>query len=313
MILKKIKAALFGMAVGDALGVPVEFKSREALRMSPVKDLTGHGSWDQPPGTWSDDSSLAFCLTESLIDGYDLKKIAGSFIQWYEKGYWGAHHKVFDVGGATRFAIERLMNGASPAVSGGMMEEDNGNGSLMRILPLLFYIRGMDIIERYRYIKEVSGITHGHFRSVFPRFIYIELALHLLNGKDKRTAYSIMQNDVNDFSNKHNFNKKELSLFERILKGNIEKEQEDSIHSSGYVLHTLEASIWCLMNSRSYGETVLKAVNPGGDTDTTGCVTGGLAGLLYGFENIPENWYSNIARQKDITDLCRLYHLSLNK
>jgi ADP-ribosylglycohydrolase len=208
-MIDKIKGVLFGLAVGDALGVPVEFKDREYLQRFPIKGITGYGSWNQPPGTWSDDSSLAFCLAESLTKDYDLNNIAQNFINWMQNGFWGAHHKVFDIGGATRFAIGKLTKGVSPHSSGGTLDDDNGNGSLMRIIPLIFYTKDLPINERYQKVKEVSSITHAHFRSVFSCFIYLEFALEILNDNTVDLAYSNMQQTIKSFANKNEFNPKE--------------------------------------------------------------------------------------------------------
>lgn len=307
-MLDKIKGVLFGLAVGDALGVPVEFRSREELSRFPVTGMREFGSWNQPRGTWSDDSSLAFCLAESLCTGYDLEDIAEKFIQWKEKGYWGAHHKVFDIGGATRFAIDRLIKGTSPLLSGGMNEDDNGNGSLMRILPLLCLVKDFTINERYKLVKEVSSITHAHFRSVFACFILMELALLIVNGSTIPDAYLAMQKNVNSFAVKNEFNSSAIKLFSNILEGNIAAKHERDICSGGYVIHTLEASVWCLLKTDSYERAVLKATNLGDDTDTTACVTGGLAGLFYGYKNISGEWVNCIARNKDIGTLCEKLH-----
>jgi ADP-ribosyl-[dinitrogen reductase] hydrolase len=131
-----IESALLGLAVGDALGVPVEFKSRHTLSAVPVTEMIGFGTHSQPPGTWSDDSALAFCLAESLCKGYDLNDLARRFVNWCEWGYWAARNaEVFDIGNATRLAIRRLDLGISPVEAGGREEHSNGNGSLMRILP----------------------------------------------------------------------------------------------------------------------------------------------------------------------------------
>ncbi len=308
MMIDKIKAAFFGFAVGDALGVPYEFNGREKMELQPATEMRGYGSWNQPIGTWSDDSSLAFCLAESLTKSYDLNDIAENFINWKNNGFWGAHHKVFDIGGATRFAIERLQRGTSPLLSGGMDEDDNGNGSLMRILPLLFFIKDLSIEERYIKVKEVSSITHAHFRSVFACFIYVEFALQLLQGKSKYDAYTEMQQQINSFVSKNDFSKNEIDKFKRILVYDILMEKESAIYSSGYVLHTLEASLWCLFATDNYSDSVLKAVNLGGDTDTTACVTGGIAGLLYGYDSIPSNWIDVLVRKNDINDLCERFN-----
>ncbi|NHN25441.1 ADP-ribosylglycohydrolase family protein [Flavobacterium jejuense] len=301
----QVHSALFGVAVGDALGVPVEFKSREFLIRFPVVDMQEYGSHHQPKGTWSDDSSLTFCLSDSLCKRYDLNDIANKFLKWKKYASWTARGQVFDIGIATREAIYRIAQGEDPVLCGGFDEEDNGNGSLMRILPLAFYLKGEeDISIIYQKVKEVSSITHAHFRSVFACFVYIVYTLELLKAKNKFEAYNQTKITLEDFIDNKDFNKKELQLFDRILKTNINELEEDKIHSGGYVVHSLEASLWCLLNSNTYEETVLKAVNLGSDTDTTAAITGGLAGLLYGYESIPEEWINVLARKNDITKLC---------
>ena len=301
-----IKSALFGLATGDALGVPVEFVGRAWLKKHPVEDMRGHGAHDQPPGTWSDDSSLAFCLAESLCNGYNLRDIADTFLAWYRQEVWTPHGEVFDIGNATIAAMERLRNRVlPPELAGGMDEGSNGNGSLMRILPLLFYIHEKPISERYQACSEVSSLTHGHFRSVFSCFVYLEIARQLLQGKRISEAYSKGVAVAREFAEAREFNRKELSYFTRILSEKLPEVQEDNIYSSGYVLHTLEAALWCLLTTNNYQDAVLKAVNLGEDTDTTAAVTGGLAGLAYGFEAIPKKWVEKLARWRDIEALCQ--------
>lgn len=300
-----VKAGIFGVCIGDALGVPVEFKKREDLKKSPVTGYLEFMSWNQPKGTWSDDSSLTLCIAEELTKGYDLEKIGQSFVKWNKYGHWTAHGRLFDIGGTTRHSIARLIKGESARFSGNIFEEDNGNGSLMRTLPLAFYLKDEENIEIvYQTVKEVSSITHGHFRSVFACFIYVIFAIELIKGKDKEEAYSKTQNSALEFAEIQGFNPKEIQLFDRVLKNDISEYDEDTISSSGYVLHSLEASLWCFLNSESYSEAVLKAVNLGEDTDTTGAITGGIAGIYYGFENIPDEWVSELVRKKDIEELC---------
>ena len=181
----RIKDALIGLAVGDALGVPVEFKSRHALSQQPITDMIGYGTYNLPAGTWSDDSSLTFCLAEALTQGGDLQQIAANFQKWLFRNYWTPYGEVFDVGIATRQAIERLAKGAQPDLAGGFAETDNGNGSLMRILALVFYSSDRPIQERYQLTKAVSSITHAHVRSVIACFYYVEFARLLLDQRDK--------------------------------------------------------------------------------------------------------------------------------
>lgn len=308
----KIKSGLFGLAIGDALGVPVEFKTRDYLRNNPVQDMLGFMCWNQPPGTFSDDSSLTFCTAESLCKGYDIEAMATTFIKWMQEGFWGAHHKVFDIGGTTRYSLARVVKGESARFSGNFFEEDNGNGSLMRILPLVFYLhKETDIEIIYKKVKEVSSITHAHFRSGFACFIYVVYCLEILDGKDKTESYKEMQKIIAVFLKDKKLNPIEIQLFDRVLKDNIAEYAENEIHSSGYVLHSLEASLWCFLNSNSYEETVLKAVNLGGDTDTTGAISGGLAGIYYGIENIPKKWTEVLVRKNDIESLAEKLNKNL--
>jgi len=299
----EIKSVLFGVAVGDALGVPVEFKSREIISRNPVTDMFGYGTYNLPEGTWSDDSSLTFCLAEALTQEFDLDTIGQNFIKWYRDNFWTPLGNVFDIGNATRQAILQLAKGVQPDLAGGFDEASNGNGSLMRILPLLFYLLDKPINERYEITKQVSSITHGHIRSVIACFYYLEFAKQIFEGKDKFQTYKYLQTEISNQLLNLSINPSEVVLFDRLLKSDISKLPEEKIYSSGYVLHTLEASIWCLLTTDSYEEAVLKAVNLGADTDTTGAVTGGLAGLLYGLDNIPTKWIRQIARQDDIENL----------
>ncbi len=309
---EKIKEAFFGQAIGDALGVPVEFKSRDYLTTNPVKDYLEYLCWNQPAGTFSDDSSMMFCTAESLTRKYDIEDIGQTFVKWYQNGYWGAHDKVFDIGGTTRRSLHRIIKGEKAKFSGEFFPENNGNGSLMRILPLVFFLyKEEDINIRFNVIKEVSSITHAHFRSIISCFIFVEFGILLLSGENKVSAYSNMQKKVNDFIALNGFNKEEVKLFERILNNKLYKYPIEEINSKGYVLDSIESSIWCFMNSNSYSESVLSSVNLGGDTDTTAAINGGLAGMYYGWNNIPEKWINGIAKKEEITDLVSRFYLSL--
>jgi ADP-ribosyl-[dinitrogen reductase] hydrolase len=308
----KVVGGILGVAIGDALGVPVEFSSRETLQRFPVVDMRAFGVHHQPLGTWSDDSSLTFCLAESLVTGYDLKDLASRFVNWYNYSYWTAHEQVFDVGIATSQAIHQLAIGVDPIKAGGKDEYSNGNGSLMRILPLLYCIKDKPIAERFEKIKEVSSLTHGHIRSIIACFYYLEFARNLLEGCEKFETFEKTKHLVNTFLTENQIaEQKEIDLFHRLLLnpiGDYEikpifEYKESEISSSGYVVHTLEASIWCLLNSNSYSETVLKAVNLGSDTDTTGAVVGGLAGILYGEEGILDEWKTQLVKSREIREL----------
>jgi len=313
LALENIEGCFLGLAIGDALGVPVEFASRPSLKHDPVRTMMGYGTWSQPAGTWSDDSSLTFCLAESLIGGYDIHAIGQSFLRWMKEGHWGAHHKVFDIGGTTRVSIQRLSEGESPLYSGEFEEDSNGNGSLMRIVPASLYFSQEENHTLWNKIQEVSGITHRHFRSVFSCFVFSKLVSAILQGHDKRKAYDLARQDASRYADEIGINPDERKLFERTLNGSLIGDPQEKIYSTGYVLHTLEAAIWCFLNTGSYHDAVLRAVNLGGDTDTTGCVTGALAGLYYGSSEIPDVWKSVIARRDDIITLAKDFQMCMDK
>jgi ADP-ribosyl-[dinitrogen reductase] hydrolase len=216
--------------------------------------------------------------------------------------------ETFDVGNTTQYAISRLKKGAKPDEAGGKSEYSNGNGSLMRILPLAYYLENTEPPQKFEIIQQVSSITHAHTRSQMVCGIYIELAINLLKGDTPKSAYKNVTATILDFYGREPY-RTELDNFSRILQADISKLTEEEIKSSGYVIDTLEAGLWCLLTNNSYAEAVLNAVNLGGDTDTTGAVTGGLAGIYYGYENIPKDWVEQIARKEDIMELA----IRLNK
>lgn len=312
MTREQVYGALFGVAIGDALGVPAEFQSRAKLQQNPVKDYEGYKSHLQPPGTFSDDSSLTFCLAESLCNGYNLHDIGERFVRWHDTGYWTAGGKVFDIGMTTSRAISRLKKGIRPDLAGDFDEENNGNGSLMRIMPLLFYIKGFDIEKRFQIIKEVSSVTHGHIRSVIACFYYLEFALCLLKGDDKQQAYATTAEAVAKFIATEEIIQREIDLFAPLLSEDITQQSIDSIPTFGYVMNTIKASMYCFMTTDNYKDAVLMAVNLGNDSDTTAAVTGGLAGLYYGYQTISAHWRKGIRRGGDITDLSEKLFTSMS-
>ena len=305
-MLDSIRAALLGVTVGDPLGVSFEFNSRSLMGKNPCLGMIGHGTHNQPAGTWSDDSSLTFCLAEALTEQvFDLEIVGKNFVRWLSEGYWTAHGVVFDVGISTAEAIHRLSSGIAPEASGCYGEDSNGNGAIMRILPLIFKIQDLPITERFELTRQVSAVTHGHIRSVIACFYYLEHARLLLGGIDRFEAYRRLQRVIPPFLASFGVDESEIQHFNRLLKDDISVLPENEIQSSGYVVHTLEASIWCLLTTHNFRDAVLTAVNLGDDTDTTGAVVGGLAGLIYGVEAIQSEWLEVLARREDIEDLAR--------
>ena len=311
----KTTAALLGVAVGDALGVPFEFNSSDQMKKNPAKEMIGYGRYNVPAGTWSDDSSLTFCLAESLVKGYDLADIANNFVQWRDANFWTARGYVFDIGITTSGAISDLKNMLQKKEYEELTqlkylgdEYDNGNGSLMRIMPLLFYIKDMDIAQQFEIIRDVSALTHRHIRAAMCCLIYLRLAEHLWNGKDKVESYQLMQKEILAFWKSIDFSANESKLFIRLIESDIRDLPITELKSGGYVMESIEASIWCFLQRATYSEVVLTAINLGHDTDTTAAIAGGLAGLYYGATGIPEYWLVAIARLEDILELGEKLH-----
>lgn len=306
---------MFGLVVGDAVGVPAEFMDREKLRENPVTDMQEYGSHNQPRGAWSDDSSMALATLASLHKGYDLKDIGEQFSRWDKEEIYTPLGEVFDMGMTCSRAIRKFQDSGDVNTCGMRDEKDNGNGSLMRIMPMCIYAyemqkSGMSDEEAVQMIHDVSALTHAHLRSKMACGLYYFLVKSIIDNRDTYTLKECLQKgfDIgfayyrNDLSNLV-----ELSYFSKLVSmEEFSLLPEDSIKSFGYVLNTMEASILCLLNTNSYKECVLKAVNLGADTDTTAAVAGGLAGLYYGYDAIPKEWKDAIIQRKWIEELCDL-------
>lgn len=309
-MLNNVLDGIMGLVVGDALGVPVEFKSREELRANPVSGMRAYGTYGQPVGTWSDDSSMTLALLDSLKNGLDYKDIMNRFLTWYEEGAYTPHGEMFDIGIATSQALRRYRVGAEPLDAGVRSERDNGNGSLMRILPILYYLKseyGQDFIQKdeaFDIIHNVSSLTHGHKRSQMACGIYISIASFINSHETIEVSiYTGIEKAMEYYKSKGDF-KDQIKYFSRLEDRNFKNFPDDVIKSGGYVVDTLEAAIWCLLNTPDYKSCVLKAVNLGRDTDTTGAVVGGLAGLRYGYYSIPKEWLDTIIKREYIESLC---------
>ncbi len=309
MLSGKIQGAIFGFAVGDALGVPVEFMDREVLRKNPVTDMREFGTHNQPMGTWSDDTSMTLATIESLSGGFDVEDMMNKFSDWLNEGYMSATGVVFDVGIGTCSALKKFKNGVPALSCGGSDEFDNGNGSLMRILPIAFYTFEMSFEERVKIIEDVCMLTHGHVRSHIGCCIYVQFAIELLKGNPKEKAIRKAIKKVSDYYE----DEAELKSYKRIIDGEVFLLSEDEISSSGYVVHTLEAVLWVLFSTDNYRDCVLAAVNLGSDTDTVGAIVGGLAGICYGMKSIPESWVNVVAKADEIKRICSDFADSLSK
>lgn len=303
----RVLGGILGVVIGDALGLPVQFESREQRRRRPVRGMEGWGVFNMPPGSISDDGSLTLCLAESICEaGINPQDAAERFLRWYQEGHWTPLGYAYDIGGSTAQAMERLKRGVPAVEAGPAGENDNGNGSLMRILPAALYLAKADVKDLARGIWDMSRITHGHPRACSACYIYALLARELLTGASPDESYRRLCSQPDDIL-RPGIEAKEAPHFRRILAGNLELLPESEIRSSGYVVDTLEAAIWCLLKHNDFPSTLLAAVNLGDDTDTVGAVTGGLAGIVYGREGIPDEWLEVLIKGDEIMDLAHRF------
>lgn len=298
----KYLGGLMGFVIGDAFGVPVEFMSRRQLLKNPVTKMIGNGTYNLPAGTWSDDTSMMIATIDSINSkqDIDLNDIALKFAAWKNHATYTAIGEVFDIGNTCSKAINNYEETHDPYTCGLTDNNSNGNGSLMRILPLAYYaiekrLKDTEILE---VVREVSSLTHAHEISIMGCYIYVRYAMFLLNGKDKYSAYSMTKSvDYTMFS------EETRAVYNRLINEDISKLTINDISSSGYVVDSLESAIWVILQSENFKEAIIGAVNLGSDTDTIGALTGGLAGIIYGDELIPEEWKNTIARKEYLLDI----------
>jgi ADP-ribosylglycohydrolase len=301
----RITGALVGLAAGDALGLPVEFEPRSQRESDPVRDMRASDSWRLGPGVWSDDTALTLCLAESICEkGFDPQDAGERFVSWMDGGLWSATGEAIGIGGATRRALERVRAGVPAALSGGRGENDNGNGSLMRILPASIWLSCLPEPARMRAVAAYSAITHGHPRSMLGCYLHCLVAARLLAGLAPKAAYAAAMDEAHSrLAAIPPTMRAEAPAYGRVLDGSLAEASASSVRGSGYVVHCLEAAVWCLLNTSDYRSCVLAAVNLGEDSDTTAAVAGGLAGLAYGRASVPEEWGSALARSSEIESL----------
>jgi ADP-ribosyl-[dinitrogen reductase] hydrolase len=299
----KFKSSLMAGVIGDALGVPVESSTREELALCAVKNMLGYGRFDQPKGTWSDDSALMLCTMESLCRGYDIEDLGRTFCQWLFDSRWTPSGYVFDVGLTTFMALDSIRNdGVSARESGCSTEDDNGNGSIMRILPAALFFRNEPAVQFLEHIHEISAITHSHPRSCIGCGIYslVIREISLGKGKNKNELVTAAAETARDYYTSRNNYKDEAAHYERIVSGGQAGLGENDIRSSGYIVDTLEAALWCFLRYETTPEVLLGAVNLGLETDTMGTLAGGIAGLYYGLEGVPGDWIESLSRRQEV-------------
>lgn len=305
--MEKMRAGILGFVVGDALGVPIEFLDRKYLERNQLREMVGYGSHNVPKGTWSDDTSMMLATMDSIIEnnGINYDDIIYKFSEWTDSAKYTATDRLFDIGVSTSKAISNFKRGVSALECGGRGFNENGNGSLMRILPIAFYLNANSFTEdeEVNIINNSSSLTHGHEISCLGCKIFSDYVKALLCGLDKESALSFVKTRKYDNYYSHNF----VMYYKRILFDNLPKLSKEEIKSSGFVVDSLEASLWCTLNSNTYEQAVVTAINLGEDTDTIGAITGALNGIIYGESQIPDRWLNKLRKKDYIMDLSNAF------
>ena len=296
----KVKDGILGLIVGDVLGVPVEFMSKEEIALDPVTGLREYGTHNMPLGTYSDDTSMVLATMSSIIrekGNVDCDSIMREFIRWVYTGEYTQDGVAWGLGNTTIESIMRYIRGYDTDHCGGTGERDNGNGSLMRILPLAFLSDEDYSIEL---VEKVSGLTHAHDRSKIGCSLFVEIARSIIKYYDEGLTFCEYVDIASEKIRKYYKGNSELDYYNRIM----DKDYTGGVRSSGYVVNTLECACYSIRVTESFEEALLYAVNLGADTDTVGAVCGGLAGLYYGLSSIPSEWVDSIRGLDYVLDIC---------
>lgn len=308
---------IMGVVIGDALGLPVQFKWREELEENPLTDMIGYGTFNMPEGSWSDDSSLTLATLDSIkeCNGIDLEDIMERFADWLIDGRYTPFGYAYDQGVTCVKAITDYVRNQNVETCGVMGEYANGNGALMRIMPVCLWAYekekdGTWTTEKaVGQIHKVAGLTHNHLRSHIACGIYYFMMRSILDYKDElHTLQELLQKGMDmaaEFYRSDISNLTQWTYYQRMA--DMEEFKEipvEQIKSSGYVIDSIEAAVWCLLHTDNIEECLLKAANLGYDTDTVAAIAGGLAGLYYGYEEIPEGWMKKIQKREWVEEVC---------
>lgn len=282
----KMEGALVGLAVGDAVGTTLEFKPRGTF--IPVTDMSGGGPFQLNKGEWTDDTSMALCLTHSLLakKGFDPADQMNRYCNWWRVGYMSSTGDCFDIGGTVMNALDKYIEYSDP-FSGSIEEDTAGNGSLMRLAPIpIFY--ASDRERAINYAGESSRTTHATAECIDSCRLFTSLIIEAFTAASKDAIFE--QSDYIPYT------PNVISIANREFLTNSYAE----LTGSGYVIESLESALWCFMNSSSFEEAILLSANIGNDADTTAAICGQIAGAYYGFSGIPKKWSSAIVMASEI-------------
>lgn len=319
-----VNDALIGFAIGDAFGVPYEFLFRDEISNYKLKDMLGNNTEEKidsrwgsiiPAGAWSDDTSMIVATMASFVrnnGSFDNDDIMKSFIAWWGEGKYASLDKPFGLGGVVYKALQSYINGVPPEKCGPSGFKDNGNGSLMRILPYSLYCieNNIPFDETCKIISEGSALTHGNDISKICCCIYTEFLRKCVETRNPVLAFDSLYGL--DYTNY--FSEEAVSIGNEITKGSLKYDGIDSLNEkNGYVVETLKGVFYSLLNGSNFENTIYEAVKIGYDTDTVAGITGAAAGIIYGIDDIPKNWMDTLRKKNNLENLALEFSKCLSK
>ncbi len=290
---------LLGLATGDALGTTLEFCPPGSFQ--PLNDMVGGGPFQLEPGQWTDDTSMALCLAESLVEsgGFDPRDQMERYLNWYHDGYLSSTGRCFDIGGTVRSALYRYEKTGDP-YCGSEDPWSAGNGSLMRLAPVVMFYAN-DAEQALLQAEASSRTTHAARAAVDACIYFGGILLGALQGVDKEILLEDRYCPLPGYWSRHPL----VPEIEEIARGSFKERQPPQIKGSGYVVRSLEAALWAFYRSRSFRDGALLAVNLGDDADTTGAIFGQIGGAYYGKDDIPVEWRKKLAQRELIERLAK--------
>jgi len=282
------RGSLVGLAVGDALGTTLEFRPPGSF--NPIDDMKGGGPFHLEPGQWTDDTSLALCLAESLVErqSFDPVDQLAHFVRWYRDGHLSSTGRCFDIGTTTASALRRF-EASHESFCGSTDPHDAGNGSIMRLAPVPLFFAGSPA-EAIEKSGDSSRTTHGAEACVDACRYMGGLIVGAVNGVSKDEILSDMYCPVSGYLTNHPL----CPEIADIAHGSFKQKEPPAIRGTGHVVKSLEAALWAFNKTKTFREGALLSVNLGDDADTTGAVYGQIAGAFYGYDAIPEQWRTMI-------------------
>ena len=299
-----------GFAIGDALGVPVKNMDSNYFKTKPLYDMIGYGFYNVPRGTWSENTSLMLSIVDSICENGNINfnDMINRMSNWEDYNNFYGNNMGFNLSNSVSCSINKYDLGNDAINCGSNVFLDNS--CLVRILPVIYYLNSMKFSyeDSVDIINSVCSLTHSNEICCLGCMIYCDYMRQLINGMDKISSLEFVRGiEYNKY-----YSEDSINYYKRILIDDISKITSNSVNTSNNVVDTLEASLWCLINTDSFEKALIMAVNLGGDTNTIGAIAGSMAGILYGVRNIPSRWMNKLKRKEYIDEMCMLYNNFLN-